>query len=82
MTVTKLLWIFQSFFFISGSNVTAYVVASPSENANEFYTEIEERYTEIEEREYQEIPMRETYPVQQNENPLYESAAYETVSSV
>ncbi|KAK2550156.1 Zinc metalloproteinase nas-39 [Acropora cervicornis] len=54
------------------SNLTANVITSPSENANELYAEIEER-------EYQEIPMRETYPEQQNENPLYESAAYETI---
>ncbi|XP_067026612.1 cubilin-like [Acropora muricata] len=57
------------------SNVTANVITSPSEDANELYAEIEER-------EYQEIPVRETYPEQQNENPLYESAAYETVPSI
>ena len=60
---------------MSGSNVTENVITSPSENSNELYTEIEER-------EYQEIPARETYPEQQSENPLYESAAYETVSSI
>ena len=73
--VTEELWVFQSFFFIFGSNVTANVITSPSEDANELYAEIEER-------EYQEIPVRETYPEQQNENPLYESAAYETVPSI
>ena len=55
--------------------MTANVITSPSEDANELYAEIEGR-------EYQEIPVRETYPEQQNENPLYESAAYETVPSI
>ena len=53
--------------------MTANAITSASEDTNELYTEIRER-------EYEEIPMRETYPEQQNENPLYESAAYETVS--
>ena len=53
--------------------MTANVITSPSENANELYTEVED------EREYEEIP---TYPERQNENLLYESAANETVSSV
>ena len=55
--------------------MTENVITSPFENSNELYTEIEER-------EYQEIPARETYPEQQIKNPLYESAAYETVSSI
>ena len=66
----------MSFFFISGSKVTANVITSPSENANELYTEVEE------DREYEEIPTRETYPERQNENSLYESAAYEMVSFI
>ena len=45
--------------------MTANVITSPSEDANELYAEIEER-------EYQEIPVRETYPEQQNKKPLYE----------
>ena len=56
--------------------MTANVITSPSENANELYTEVEE------EREYEEIPTRETYPERQNENLLYESAAYEMVSFI
>ena len=57
-----------------GSNLTANATTSTSENANQLYTEIEGR-------EEQYIHTRETYPVQQNENPLYESAADEAVSN-
>ena len=60
---------------MSGSNLTAHIVTSLSENENESYTEIEEK-------EYQEIPTTDTYPEQQNENPMNESAAYRTVSSI
>ena len=42
---------------MSGSNLTAHIVTSPSE---------------IEEKEYQAIPTRDTYPEQQNKKPLYE----------
>ena len=57
---------------MSSSNLTANAITSTSESANELYTESEGK-------EKQEIPTRETYPEQQNENPLYESAADETV---
>ncbi|XP_044170591.1 uncharacterized protein LOC122954610 isoform X3 [Acropora millepora] len=63
-------------FLYCKSKVTANVTTSPSENANELYTEVEE------DREYEEIPTRETYPERQNENSLYESAAYEMVSFI
>ncbi|XP_067028775.1 CUB and sushi domain-containing protein 3-like isoform X3 [Acropora muricata] len=56
------------------SNLTAHATTSTSENANQLYTEIEGR-------EEQYIQTRETYPVQQNENPLYESAADKAVSN-
>lgn len=55
-----------------GSNLTENAITSTSENANQLYTEIEGR-------EEQCIQTRETYAAQQNENPLYESAADETV---
>ena len=55
-----------------GSNLTANDITSTSENANQLCTEIEGR-------EEQCIQTRETYVSQQNENPLYESAADETV---
>ncbi|XP_015780328.1 PREDICTED: uncharacterized protein LOC107358223 [Acropora digitifera] len=54
------------------SNLTANAITSTSENANQLYTEIEGR-------EEQCTQTRETYAAQQNENPLYESAADETV---
>lgn len=73
--VTNKLWVFQAFFFMSGSNLTAHIVTSPSENENESYTEIEGK-------EYQEFLTTITYPEQQNENPMNESAAYRTVSSI
>ena len=57
-----------------GSNLTANATTSTSENANQLYTEIEGR-------EEQYIKTRETYASQQNENPLYESAADEAVSN-
>lgn len=63
-------------FLYCKSKVTANVITSPSENANALYTEVEG------EREYEEIPTRETYPERQNENSLYESAAYEMVSFI
>ena len=37
---------------------------------------------EIEEKEYQEVPTTDTYTEQQNKNPMNESAAYRTVSSI
>ncbi|XP_067027270.1 uncharacterized protein [Acropora muricata] len=54
------------------SNLTENAITSTSENANQLYSEIEGR-------EEQCIQTRETYAAQQNENPLYESAADETV---
>jgi len=54
------------------SNLTANAITSTSENTNQLYTEIEGR-------EEQCIQTRETYAAQLNENPLYESAADETV---
>ena len=53
---------------MSDSNLTANAITSTSENVNELYTEVEGR-------EEQDIQTRE------NENPLYDSAADETVSS-
>lgn len=54
------------------SNLTANAITPTSENANQLYTEIEGK-------EEQCIQTRETYAEQQNENPIYESAADETV---
>ncbi|XP_015754342.1 PREDICTED: uncharacterized protein LOC107333990 isoform X2 [Acropora digitifera] len=56
------------------SNLTANAITTTSENANQLYTEIEGK-------EEQYIQTRETYAAQQNENPLYESAADEAVSN-
>ena len=55
-----------------GSNLTANAITSTSETANQLYTEIEGR-------EEQCIQTREIYATQLNENPLYESAANETL---
>ena len=62
------------FFFLFHSNLTANAITPTSENANQLYTEIEGK-------EEQYIQTRETYASQQNENPLYESAADEAVSN-
>ena len=62
------------FFFMFGSNLIANAITSTSESVNQLYTEIEGR-------EEQYIQTKETYASQQNENPLYESAADRAVSN-
>lgn len=57
------------------SNLIANAITSTSESANQLYTEIEGR-------EEQYIQTKETYASQQNENPLYESAADRAVSNL
>ena len=57
---------------MSESNLTANAVTSTCESANQLYTEIEGR-------KEQYIQTGETYFVQQNENPLYESVVDDTV---